>query len=257
SIDKSKAISEVAVQMGKVARVHLKVDTGMERIGVHWYNADSFISETFLLPGVQVEGLFSHLAQADDPDSSRKQIMRFDSIVQKLKQEKRCPPLVHLLNSSGIVNYPDFQYDMIRAGIVLYGYTPEIQEKLKPVMSLMTKVSYFKVVLKDVGIGYNHTHKTIEQTRVVTLPVGYGDGYLRLFSNKGEVLIRGKAYPVVGNVCMDQTMVDIGPNGEAYCDDDVEMFGSHIKLEEICQKVGTIPYEILCCISNRVPRIYL
>ncbi|MBN1783610.1 MAG: alanine racemase, partial [Alphaproteobacteria bacterium] len=90
-----------------------------------------------------------------------------------------------------------------------------------------------------------------------TLPVGYGDGYLRLFSNKGEVLIRGKAYPVVGNVCMDQTMVDIGPNGEAYCDDDVEMFGSHIKLEEICQKVGTIPYEILCCISNRVPRIYL
>ena len=260
SLDKSKAINEVAKRMNKTARIHLKIDTGMERIGVHWYGAEKFISESQQLDSSIIIGLFSHLARADKKDFSQKQIQRFDKIVQRLKQENRCPEIVHFLNSSGIINYPEAQYNMVRAGIILYGYTPEVQEKLKPVMTLKTKVSYFKVVPEKTGIGYNHTYVTKSQTRLATLPIGYGDGYLRTFSNKGEVLIRGEKYPVVGTVCMDQIMIDLGKNGEAYNGDDVLIFGEDlsgkIPLEKLCEDTGTIPYEILCYISSRVPRIY-
>jgi alanine racemase len=151
---------------------------------------------------------------------------------------------------------------------MLYGYNPNgylptvtlNKKKLKPVMTLKTKVAYFKVVPAQSGISYNHTYMTKHQTRIVTLPVGYGDGYSRLLSNKGEVVIRGKEYPVVGTVCMDQCMVDIGMNGVAYNGDDVllfgEMDGNAIPLESLCDKIGTVTYELLCSMSLRVPRIY-
>ena len=157
---------------------------------------------------------------------------------------------------------------MVRPGIMLYGYNPNgylpdrtfDDKKFKPVMTLKTKVSFFKVVPAHTGISYNHTYLTNDQTRIVTLPVGYGDGYFRLLSNKGEVIIRGKKYPVVGSVCMDQCMVDIGMDGTAYNGDDALLFGEMdgftIPLESICDKIGTITYEFLCGISSRVPRIY-
>jgi alanine racemase len=128
-------------------------------------------------------------------------------------------------------------------------------------MNLMTKVAYFKVVSENTGISYNHTFTTSRNTRIVTLPIGYGDGYNRLLSNRGTVMIRGRKFPVVGNVCMDQIMVDIGPDGTAYNGDDVLLFGEDahgsLSLEELCEKIGTIPYEVLCLVAPRVPRIYL
>ena len=222
SIEKSKQISEAASKMNKIARVHLKVDTGMERIGVHWYNAEKFIEETIALPNIEIKGIFSHLASADnDKEFTKEQIKRFDKIIDFMKSKNILPPLIHLANSAATVLYPESHYTMIRPGIALYGYLNKIQEKLKPVMTLKTKVSFFKVVPENTGIGYNHTYTTSQQTRVVTLPIGYGDGYSRSFSNKGEVIIRGQRYPVVGNVAMDQIMVDIGPDGTAYNGDDV------------------------------------
>lgn len=270
SLDKSKAINDAAKTLGKKALVHLKIDTGMERIGVHWYNAQKFINETMSLDGISVIGIFSHLAKAEsDAEFTKQQIQRFEDIVVYMQKNNMCPEYVHIANSAGIINHPSSHFTMVRPGIMLYGYNPNGYDptvtfhgkKLQPVMTLKTKVSYFKVVPPHTGISYNHLYTTSKQTRVVTLPVGYGDGYSRLLSNKGEVIIRGKTYPVVGAVCMDQIMVDIGPDGTAYNGDDVLLFGcmdGHtIPLESLCEKTGTITYEVLTNISPRVPRIYI
>ncbi len=270
SLDKSRAISQEAARAGKTALVHLKVDTGMERIGVHWYHAERFIQGTMELPGIRVAGVFSHLAKAEsDPDFTRTQISRFSKTVDFMAQKNVLPPLVHLANSAGIMSYRDAHFTMVRPGIMLYGcdpygYDPSREyagRKILPAMTLKTRVSYFKVVPAGTGISYNHTHVTREQTRIVTLPVGYGDGYPRLLSNRSEVIIRGRRCPVVGTICMDQLMADLGPAGTAYNGDDVLLFGvmngDAIPIEELCEKTGSIPYEMMCGISMRVPRVYV
>jgi alanine racemase len=270
SFDKSAAISEVAVRLGRTAKVHLKIDTGMERIGVHWYNAERFIERTLELPGISVTGIFSHLARAEsDRDFTDMQIRRFSEVADFMARRNALPGLVHMANSAGIIGTPGSHFTMVRPGIMLYGYNPFGYDpdrdfkgrRLLPAMTLKTKVSFFKVVPAGTGISYNHSYTTEGQTRIVTLPVGYGDGYSRFLSNRGEVAIRGKLYPVVGTVCMDQVMVDIGMDGTAYNGDDVllfgEMNGSVIPLESLCEKIGTITYEFLCTISLRVPRIYV
>jgi alanine racemase len=269
SLDKSAAISAVAQNMGKEAKVHLKIDTGMERIGVHWYNAEKFIQQSYELNLLSIQGICSHFAKAEtDSEWTTQQLNRFESIVTMMEKKNLLPPLVHIANSAGLMNFKNSHFTMVRPGIVLYGYNPngyfpELAfqgKKLKPVMTLKTKVAYFKVVRAKTGISYNHTYITGKQTRIVTLPIGYGDGYSRQLSNKGEVVIRGEKYPVVGTICMDQCMVDIGMKGTAYNSDDVllfgEMEGSVIPLESLCEKIGTITYEFLCGISSRVPRIY-
>jgi len=264
SADKSRLISTTAVAMGKTARVHLKVDTGMERIGVHWYNAESFIDKTLELPGISVDGVFSHLAKADtDRPFTLEQIARFSTIVERMDKARLLPPLVHLAHSEGIIQYPSSHFNLVRPGIMLYGYASQKifgERRLRPVMSLLTKVAFFKVVPAGAGISYNHTARASQQTRVVTLPIGYGDGYNRLLSNRGEVVIRGVRHKVAGNVCMDQTMVDIGPDGTAYNGDDALLFGEQdgqsVSLEALCTSIGTIPYEVLCMIAERVPRLY-
>jgi alanine racemase len=270
SFEKSRAISEVASRLGKKAAVHIKVDTGMERIGVHWFNAGEFILRTFDLPGIEVAGVFSHLAKAEsDKQFTDTQVTRFTGIIEFMDKRNLLPEQIHLANSAGIINNRSAHFTLVRPGIMLYGYNPNgyMPEKpvgkgiLKPVMTLKTKVSYFKVTGANTGISYNHTHITSGQTRIVTLPVGYGDGYNRLLSNRGRVVIRGKEYPVAGMVCMDQVMVDIGMDGTAYNGDDVLLFGEMdgwaIPLESLCDAIGTITYEFLCCISSRVPRIYI
>ncbi|RPI05958.1 MAG: alanine racemase [Ignavibacteriae bacterium] len=269
STDKSAAIAAVAKEMRKKALVHLKVDTGMERIGVHWYHAERFIEKSYDFESMTIKGIFSHLAKSEsDPGFTNQQLDRFDAILDSMEKKKLIPELVHMANSAGIMNFPASHYSMVRPGIMLYGYNPNGYRpdqsfegrSLKPVMTLKSKVSFFKVVPANTGLSYNHTHVTKNQTRIVTLPLGYGDGYTRLLSNKGEVVIRGKKYPVVGTICMDQCMVDIGMEGEAYNGDDVLLFGDMdgctIPLESLCDKIGTITYELLCGISSRVPRIY-
>jgi alanine racemase len=265
SIDKARAISAAAVSGNKTAVVHLKIDTGMERIGVHWYNAPSFCEEVYSLPNIKVKGIFSHFAKADtDPVFTQIQIDRFEEVLEYLSARSLLPECIHLSNSEGVISYPHAHYTMVRPGIILYGYSSQRvfgSERLKPVMNLKTRVSYFKVVPGNTGVSYNHTYVTGKQTRIVTLPVGYGDGYSRHLSNKGEVMIRGRKYPVVGNVCMDQIMVDLGPDGSAFNGDDVLLFGEDengsVDLEMLCERIGTISYEVLCMMAMRVPRIYI
>lgn len=270
SIDKSIAISAAAKRLGRTAKVQLKVDTGMERIGVHWYNAEQFISRTGELPGIEVTGVFSHLAKADsDPAFTDTQIGRFEKILDVMARKNALPAHVHLANSAAIINGRKSDFTMVRPGIMLYGYNPLGYDperdfsgrRLLPAMTLNTKVSYFKVCPPGAGISYSHTYVTKDRTRIVTLPIGYGDGYNRLLSNRGRAVIRGKSYPVVGTVCMDQVMVDIGMDGTAYNGDDVLLFGEmdgvSLPLESLCDAIGTITYEFLCNISSRVPRIYL
>ncbi|MDD4204983.1 MAG: alanine racemase [Candidatus Delongbacteria bacterium] len=264
SIDKTRAISLTAKELGQNAKVHIKVDTGMERLGVHWYNSEKFIEDTFGSPNIAVEGVFTHFAKSDsDKEFTEIQISRFEEILEMMDKKGLRSKYTHCANSAGIINFKNSHFNMVRPGLMLYGYSdlPEgFKGELMPVMSLLTKVSYFKVIPSGTGVSYNHTYTSARQTRIVTLPVGYGDGYNRLLSNRGEVMIRCRRYPVVGNVCMDQMMVDLGPDGIAFNGDDVLLFGRHdadeLRLEELCEKIGTIPYEVLTMISNRVPRVY-
>lgn len=262
SLDKSRAISEIAGDMGRDAVVHLKVDTGMERIGVHWYHAERFLQETLALPHLRVQGVFSHFAKADsDPDFTRAQCQRFEGVLNHLAQQGPLPEDIHLANSEGLLRHPESHHNLVRPGLAMYGYTSFPELDLQPVMALKTRVSFFKVVPEDTGISYDHTYRTSGPSRIVTLPIGYGDGYSRGLSNRGSVLIRGQRHPIAGSVCMDQVMVDLGPAGTAYNGDDVLLFGEdgpdRLPLGELCTLLDTIPYEVLCRVSSRVPRVYV
>ncbi|HTX73946.1 MAG TPA: alanine racemase [Rectinemataceae bacterium] len=264
SVEKARAVSAVATASGRRARVHLKIDTGMERIGVHWYSAERFFDEVLSLPGLDFVGLFSHFATADtDLGFARAQLERFLMAMELLRERDRLPPLIHMANSAALVNLPESRFTMVRPGILLYGYEPTPLRRIgfEPVMRLMSKVAYFKVVRAGAGVSYGLTWIAPEDTRIATIPIGYGDGYSRSLSNKGMVMIRGKVFPVVGRICMDQLMVDLGPHGEAHNGDDVLLFGTKgsesVDAELLCERMDTIPYELTCMVSSRVPRIYV
>ncbi|HUW40752.1 MAG TPA: alanine racemase [Rectinemataceae bacterium] len=264
SVEKARAVSAAAAAAGRTARVHLKIDTGMERIGVQWSSAVAFFDKVLALPSLEIVGLFSHFATADeDLDFARLQLERFSSALGLLRKAGVSPPFVHIANSAALVNLPEARFSMVRPGILLYGYepTPIARIGFEPVMRLMSKVAYFKVVRANTGVSYGLTWRAAEDTRVVTVPIGYGDGYSRALSNKGVVVINGRSCPIVGRICMDQLMVDIGPHGEAHNGDDVLLFGvrgeDRVDAELLCERIGTIPYELTSMISARVPRIYV
>ncbi len=244
------------------AFVHLKVDTGLRRVGARPETAESIYEKLISSPLIELKGIYSHLAHADNPNHSYSeyQFYLFKSFLEKIKAKNI---LFHISNSAGMVHLPlDFQ-QMVRPGLLSFGLSsyklPVSLREIGSCFSLKSKVSYFKVVEEGQGIGYGHTYYTSKQTRIVTIPIGYGDGYRRALSNKGSVLIRGKKYPIVGTISMDQLTVDIG-NGEAYVDDEVVLIGKQgdqeITLFEIAQLCDTIPYEILCGFNERVPRLY-
>jgi alanine racemase len=264
SLEKARAVSAAAVAAGARAAVHLKIDTGMERIGVHWYSARPFVDEVLALPGLDIAGLFSHFATADgDLGFAREQLGRFREVVGYLESIGKRPPLVHMANSAALVALPESRFDMVRPGLLLYGYEPSPERRVgtEPVMRLMSKVVYFKVARAGAGVSYGLAWRADSDTRIATIPIGYGDGYSRALSNKGEAIIRGKRYPVVGKVCMDQLMVDLGQEGEAFNGDEVLLFGSRgedrIDAQSLCERIGTIPYELTCMVNSRVPRIYV
>ena len=274
SIDKLRQIDEAAVAAGTTARVHLKIDTGMERIGVHHYNADKLFTESLRCRSVRVEGVFSHFANADAPDLSdaRSQLNRFHEALSFYERHSLPSPVRHMAASAAIARLPEAHLDRVRPGILLYGVasTPEIAAALpvEPVLSWHSEVVYFKVVPEGASVGYGSTWTADRQTRVITLPVGYADGYARSLgtgpahgSNQGpaNVLIDGSPHPVVGHVCMDQTMVNIG-DASAYNGDRVTLVGTQgdqrITVTDLAGWAGRSPYEILTGISQRVPRIY-
>lgn len=265
SIEKLLQIDEAAQMLGITARVHLKIDTGMERIGVHYYNAQSFLETSLKCSHVRVEGIFSHLANADATDlsQSRLQLERFNDVLHFYEQRSLPTPLRHIANSAAILNMPDSYYDIVRPGILLYGVYPSPAVKrsisVQPALTWKSHVVYFKVVKPNHPVGYGSEWQSDHMVRMVTVPVGYGDGYFRSMSHKAEVLIRGIRYPVAGRISMDQITVNI-EWGTAYNDDEVILIGEQegiaITCEELAEWAGTIPYEILTNINTRVPRLY-
>ena len=266
SVEKLSQIDQIAEQMGKRAKVHLKIDTGMERIGVHYYNAAALLEASLKCNHTDILGIFSHLANADAADltSARLQIERFQEVLKFYEDRSLPTPIRHIANSGAILQLPESYLDMVRPGIILFGVYPshEAQQTIpvSPALSWHTRVVYFKVVKPGHPVSYGSTWQTDHLTRVVTIPVGYGDGYFRSMSNKAEVIIRGKRYPTVGRICMDQVMVNIEWE-TAYNNDEVVLIGSlgdeSITVEDLAGWAGTIPYEILTNINTRVPRIYL
>jgi len=267
SVEKLQQINDAARRMGVRARVHLKIDTGMERIGVHYYNAASLLEAALACEHCEVEGIYSHFANADAArlESAYTQLARFEAVLSFY--EKRGlprPPLCHMANSGGILQMPESWFDMVRAGILLYGYYPSASAArtvaVRPCLTWKSRVVYFKVVLPGHPVSYGSTWQTDRMTRVVTIPAGYGDGYFRRMSGRAQVIIRGKRYPVVGRICMDQMMVNIGWDS-AYNGDEVVLLGkmghTAVTLEEMAEWAGTIPYEVLTNINTRVPRIYV
>jgi alanine racemase len=266
SIDKLRQIDAAARDLGVPARVHLKIDTGMERIGVHYYSAQGLLERAAECRHAVVEGIYSHFANADAADlaSARVQLERFLEVLQWYDKRGVRPPVRHMANSGAILQLPESYLDLVRPGILLFGVYPsaEVQRTIavRPALSWKSRVVYFKVVRPGHPVSYGSTWQSDHMVRVVTIPVGYGDGYFRALSNVARVLIRGKKYPVVGRVCMDQIMVNIEWD-TAYNGDPVVLLGADgeatITCEDLAGWAGTIPYEILTNINTRVPRVYV
>jgi len=266
SIEKLEQVNTAAAAMGVTAKVHLKIDTGMERIGVHYYNAEGFLACSLRCPNVQVEGIFSHFANADSEDltHARLQLERFQEVLHFYEKHSLPTPMRHMANSAAILNFPESYFDLVRPGILLYGVypAPEVARSVavRPALTWKSHVVYFKVVKPGHPVGYGSTWESDHQVRMVTVPVGYGDGYFRSMSHKAEVIIRGKRYPVVGRISMDQITVNIEWE-TAYNNDEVILIGEQngvsITCEELAVWADTIPYEILTNINTRVPRLYV
>ncbi len=271
TVFKEKTAAQLAAsakKLGKKALVHIKVDTGMSRIGV---SADecglSVVKEIAAYPEIEIEGLFTHFARADEADKtfSDLQLVKFQEFVHRCEQANIPIPFKHCSNSAGILELNRADLDIVRAGITIYGLWPsdEVSRKsivLKPAMSLKSSIIYIKTVQKDTPVSYGGTFMAKETMRLATIPVGYADGYPRGLSNKGSVLIRGKRAPITGRVCMDQFMVDVTNIPEAKEYDEVVLLGSsgeeEITAEELSRLSGRFHYELVCDISKRVPRVY-
>ena len=263
SVDKLHQINEAAKTANTTATVHLKIDTGMERIGVHHYNADTLFEAALQCPSVNVEGVFTHFASADHPDLAfaRLQLERFLEALEFYSRHSLPSPKRHIANSAAVMALPESHLDIVRPGLLMYGVAPTTdtphQIELQPVLSWRSEVIYFKVVEAGNPVSYGSTWAPEKSTRVVTLPVGYADGYRRALSNKAQVIINDNLHNVVGKVCMDQTMVDIRATS-AYNGDQAVLIGSsgshQIRVEDLARWSDTIPYEILTAITARVPR---
>jgi alanine racemase len=265
SVDKLVAIEECAAALGRKAKVHLKIDTGMERIGVHHYSAAKLLEAGLRCRHTGIDGVFSHFASADSADLSfaRLQLERFLEALDFYRQRGEPAPVRHMANSGAILQLPAAHLDLVRPGILLYGVYPseEVDRTVvvSPVHRWVSRVVYFKVVPAGCPVSYGSTWSKEVQTRMVTVPVGYGDGYHRRMSGSAHVLVRGRRCPVAGAICMDQIMSDIG-EGSAYNGDEVVLLGrqggEEITAADLARWAGTIPYEILTSINTRVSRVY-
>lgn len=268
SVEKLTQIDDAARQMGVQAKVHLKIDTGMERIGVHYYSASQLLEAALGCEHCFVEGIFSHFATADEADLgyARLQLERFNQVLAFYDEhDAPRPPLRHMANSGAILQLPKSHFDMVRAGILLYGVYPSHEAPhtvpARPALAWKSQVVYFKVIKPGHPVSYGATWQSEEMIRAVTVPVGYGDGYFRGMSGQAEVIIRGKRYPVIGRICMDQLVVNIGWDS-AYNGDEVILIGDagngvSIQCEELAAWANTIPYEILTSINTRISRVYI
>lgn len=264
----AKKLSEEAVKQNKTARIHIKIDTGMSRLGFSdSYETIKIIKQIASLEGICIDGIFSHFAKADEADReiSVKQINRFNEYIGLLEQEGIHIPIRHFSNSAGMIEFPEAQYNMVRCGIVAYGVYPsdEVNHNslgLIPAMELKSHVIFIKEVDAGTGISYGLTYITDKKTKVATIPVGYADGYSRNLSNVGKVIIRGQYAPIIGRICMDYFMVDVTDIKDVSQGDVVTLLGKEgdciISVETLAQWSHSFPYEMMCTVGKRIPRVY-
>ena len=269
TVEGARALSDVADSGGKVAKAHVKVDTGLGRIGVIPCDESlNAMEEIAQLPSLEIEGIFTHFAVADaeDKEYTRRQFEDFLGFTNRLEARGISPPMRHVSNSAAIIDLPEYSLDAVRPGCMLYGLYPSDEVDmdrvdLRPSMTLRARLSNVKVVPPGTGISYGLTYTTDAESIIGSLPVGYADGYSRALSNRAEVLVRGKRASVVGRVCMDQCMVDLTRVEEAGIGDEIVLFGGGVKgaptAEDVAGWMGSIVDEVVSTISRRVPRVYL
>lgn len=267
--DTIEELAECARRMGKNVKVHVKVDTGMTRIGIRPDESGiAFVDKILHTDGIELEGMFTHFAKADEMDKSsvKEQIRRIKDFMSDVEEKFGFHiPIKHCSNSAGIVELPEANMDVVRAGITLYGLWPSSEVSkdivdLRPVLSLKSHIVYIKEVESGTPISYGGTYMTDKKMRIATIPVGYGDGYPRGLSNKGYVLIRGRKAPILGRVCMDQFMVSVDGISDAAEGDEVTLIGTdgayQITMEELGELSGRFNYEFACDLGKRIPRVY-
>ncbi len=260
------AYARAAQTVGRPCHLHLKVDTGMGRIGCAPEKAPALAGRIVTAPGLELAGVYSHFPVADaaDKEYTEEQIDRFSRCIATIQKAGISAGIIHLANSAGFQRFRKSWFDMVRVGIAAYGYPggpdPDQVLSLQPVMELRAPVSFIKKVAAGVSLSYGHTYTTTRETVIGTVSAGYADGYRRGLSNRGRVLINGECYPVVGTVCMDQFLVDLGPNSTVKLYDEAVLFGPDKRgpdAAELASILDTIPYEITCGISTRVERVYV
>lgn len=265
--DTLEAVSKAAVRLGITAKIHIAVDSGMGRIGLRPECLAELTAAADRAKGVEVEGVFTHLPISDVPEGAeftRREIDTFMTAVSLIETHRGPFPLVHLANSGAILGHDLGKTSMVRAGIVGYGYDPNPhadRADLHPALSWISHVTFVKTVSVGDTIGYGRTWTASETTKIATVPVGYADGLSRGLSNKGHVLIRGSVHPIVGRICMDQFMVDLGPDSNVTVGDEVVLIGTQedetLTADDMAELLGTISYEITCAISKRVDRYWV
>jgi len=261
------ALANTARKMGKDVTVHVKVDTGMGRIGLPPEDAQSFIEEIVKLDGLRVQGIMTHFADADlrDKQFAERQMQRFEGLMNELEGKGISLPVRHAANSAAVLDYERALFTIVRPGLMLYGYSPLEGERqdadLRPVLSFVTRIAFLKRTPAGIPISYGRTFVTKRESLIATIPVGYADGYRRGLSNCGDAIVRGLRVPVAGRVCMDMTMLDVTDVPGVCEGDEVVLIGAQgeerITADDIAAKTGTISYEVLCGISSRVPRVYI
>ena len=265
---KAEEYSAAAAACGGTLRVHIKVDTGMSRLGFlvrggHFEGGIASIAAACALPGLDAEGIFTHFAVADedgeeDEAYTREQFGLFTAVIDALAQRGRTFAIRHCANSGALARYPEMYLDMVRPGIALYGAGADAQRlDLRPVMTLKSCVSTIKIFDPDTDISYGRTYRTREKTRVGVLPIGYADGLFRGLSGRMSVWTEEGPAPVLGRICMDMTMVNLTGLSHVHVGDAVELFGQRQRVDVLAEILGTIPYELTCAVSKRVPRLYL
>ncbi len=256
--------AEQAAQSAKTKlKVHLKIDTGMERIGVHDYEAEPFLEKSLSCSHLDIEGIFSHFANSDAPDlvHAKLQLERFSEVLYFYERRSLPrPPIRHMANSGAVLQLPESHFDMVRPGLMFYGVYPGRDVKrtvdVKPALTWHSRVAYSKITQPGRPVSYGSLWQPQSPARIVTIPCGYADGYFRRMTNQAQVIVNGKKYPQVGRICMDQFMVNVG-NDDAKAGDEVILFGDGITAEDLAEWAGTNEYEVMTNISARVPRVFV
>lgn len=248
-------------KINKKTKIHLEIETGMGRTGIDLKDLENFILEVKKNENIIVEGVYSHLSSADfDKEYTKDQLNKFEIAKKIVEENFNSIKYVHISASNGILNYKEGLYNLVRPGIIIYGYPSfdGVKTNLKPVAKLKSKITFLKEVEEGTSISYSRKYITNKKAKIATVPIGYADGIRRTLTNLGEVVVRGKRAPIVGTVCMDSFMIDVTDISNVALEDEVYIWDNNIiTLEEIAEKCGTINYEILSTISDRVPRIFI